>query len=56
MRATCTAMTRSGKVKTVTGTVLQRGLGVITLAMTNKDGTKKIRRFDESKYTVRVFD
>ncbi|GAC43882.1 D-alanyl-D-alanine carboxypeptidase [Paenibacillus popilliae ATCC 14706] len=56
MRAICTTVTRSGKVKSVTGKVLQRGLGVITIVLTNKDGTQSIRRFDESKYTVKVFD
>lgn len=55
MMATCSTMLKSGKVKTVCGKVLQRGLGTITLLVTDKSGGQSIKRFNESKYTVRVF-
>lgn len=58
MRAVVTTVTRggAGKVKSIGGKVLQRGLGVITLMVPTKDGGYKIRRFDESKYTVTVYE
>lgn len=56
MRAICTKLLKSGKVNTVVGKVLQRGMGAITLVVTNPDGTQSIKRYKESDYTIRIID
>lgn len=55
MLATCSKWTKNG-TKSITGKVLQRGMGTITLVVTDKSGQQQIKRFDETAYTVRIHD
>lgn len=56
MRASVSKLLKSGKMKTIGGTVLQRGQGIITLIVTDNKGMRHIKRFREESYTVRVFE
>ncbi len=49
-----TAILTKGKT-TITGKIIVRGLGKITLVVINKDGGKSIKRYSEEIYTVTVF-
>jgi len=42
--------------KPIAGKVIQRGLGYITLIVSTEDGAGKVRRFEESKYVVTVYN
>jgi hypothetical protein len=46
--------TNKGKAQSITGQVIQRGLNKITLAVTDKKGSKSIKSFNESIWIVRV--
>lgn len=54
MKAILTKPLKSG-VKTITGDVLSRGIGTITLVVFDQKGSSSIKRFKESDYVVRVF-
>jgi len=41
--------------KTITGDVVRRGLGTITLVITDKNGSRSIKTFKESDYTVKIY-
>jgi hypothetical protein len=55
MKAALTKMTKTG-TKTIYGDILQRGLGAITLAVTENNGSKSIKRFKEADYTVHCYE
>ncbi|MNJ39196.1 hypothetical protein D3C77_340630 [compost metagenome] len=55
MQVICSKILKSGKMKRVSGKLLQRGLGVVTLIVTNPDGTQSIKRFKESDYTMTFY-
>ena len=40
--------------KTINGEVVRRGLGTITLAVIDKNGSKSLKTFKELDYTVRI--
>lgn len=52
MTATLVKTLRKGN-KTIHGEVLRRGLGTITLAVIDKNGSKSVKTFKESDYVVR---
>lgn len=54
MQAILTKPLKHG-VKTITGTVLCRGLGVITLLVADAKGGHSTKRFKESSYTVTLY-
>ena len=54
MNATLTKSLKSG-TKTIFGKVIQRGLGKITLVITDSNGSRNIKSFKESDYTVRCY-
>lgn len=41
--------------KTISGEVIRRGLGTITLAIIDKNGSKSMKTFKESDYTVKCY-
>lgn len=41
--------------KTISGEVIRRGMGTITLAIIDKNGNKSIKTFKESSYTVKCY-
>lgn len=55
MQAACSKLLKSGKTKVISGTVLQRGQGIVTLVVTDRNGDRAIKRIRESEYTVRFF-
>ncbi|ODA10521.1 D-alanyl-D-alanine carboxypeptidase [Paenibacillus polymyxa] len=55
MNAACTKQLKSGKIKLVSGTVLQHGQGIVTLAVTDHNGNRSIKRIRESEYNIRFF-
>ena len=52
MRATLIKTLRKG-TKQITGDVMRRGLGTITLVVTDSNGSRSMKTFKESDYTVR---
>ncbi|EHS59420.1 hypothetical protein WG8_0635 [Paenibacillus sp. Aloe-11] len=55
MNAACTKQLKNGKIKVVSGTVLQHGQGIVTLAVTDQNGNRSIKRIRESEYNIRFF-
>jgi hypothetical protein len=53
MVAVLTKINKSG-IKTISGDVIQNGMGYITLAIIDKSGSKQIKRYKTSDYTVRI--
>jgi len=41
--------------KTISGDVLQQGMGYITLAVTDINGSKSVKRFKLADYSVRTY-
>ena len=39
-------------IKTISGMVVQDGMGHITIAVTDKDGNRNIKRFKKADYTI----
>jgi hypothetical protein len=52
MNATLVKTLKSG-TKTITGQVLQDGMNRITLVVTDKKGSRSIKGFRKSDYTIR---
>jgi hypothetical protein len=55
MKAVLTKSLKSG-TKTITGQVIQDGIGRITLAVTEKNGSRNIKGFKKSDYTINYLD
>ena len=43
-------------IKSITGQVVQNGISRITLIVTNKDGSRSIKAFTKSDYTIKYLD
>jgi len=44
------------QTKQICGIVVQDGIGRITLAVTDKSGSRRLRGFDKSKYTISYYN
>ena len=55
MKAVLTKTLKSG-TKTISGQVIQDGIGRITLAVIDKDGSRSIKGFKKSDYTIKYLD
>jgi hypothetical protein len=53
MQAILTKPLKRG-IKTVAGTIIQDGMGYITLAVIDKHGSKSIKRFKKEDWSVRI--
>lgn len=53
MQAILTKALKHGS-KTIYGQVLRRGIGTITLAITDQSGNKSIKTFKESDYVIHI--
>jgi hypothetical protein len=55
MKATLIKTLKHGS-KTISGEVVRRGLGSITLSIIDTKGSRSMKTFKESNYTVKCYD
>lgn len=46
---------KSGRIKTITGKLIQNGLSHITIAVTDNKGSQSIKRFEKADYIVTFY-
>lgn len=56
MKASVSTVTKTGKVKTIVGNVIDNGFSHIVLFTYDKNGSSQIKRFNKSKYTVTIIE